>query len=88
MKSKLSVVTRGGGVYFWDRESGWVEEESGGSFECDREIDVATGGMMEGVGIPTRKSHKRYFRRQTHFNAPKGQNFRRLIFTGHPMAGL
>lgn len=54
VKSKLSVVTRGGGVYFWDRESGWIEEESGGSFECDREIDVATGGMMEGVGIPTR----------------------------------
>ncbi|OWZ63020.1 hypothetical protein AYX15_04942 [Cryptococcus neoformans] len=54
VKSKLSVVTRSGGVYFWDRESGWIEEESGGNLECDREIDGVTGGMMEGVGIPTR----------------------------------
>nr|KIR48642.1 hypothetical protein I312_01711 [Cryptococcus bacillisporus CA1280] len=54
VKSKLSVVTSGGGVYFWDRESGWIEEESGGSFECYTEIDGSTGGMMEGVGIPTR----------------------------------
>lgn len=55
MKSKLSVVTKCGGVYFWNRESGWIEEESGGSFECYTEIDGNTGGMMEGVGIPTRK---------------------------------
>lgn len=88
VKSKLSVVTRSGGVYFWDRESGWIEEESGGNLECDREINGVTGGMMEGVGIPTRKSHISYPRRQTHFNAPKGRNFRRSIFTGHPTAGL
>ncbi|KAL0252943.1 hypothetical protein I308_102336 [Cryptococcus tetragattii IND107] len=54
VKSKLSVVTKCGGVYFWNRESGWIEEESGGSFECYTEIDGNTGGMMEGVGIPTR----------------------------------
>lgn len=88
VKSKLSVVTKCGGVYFWNRESGWIEEESGGSFECYTEIDGNTGGMMEGVGIPTRKFNMAYPRRQANFSTPKERNFRHLIFIGHLTADL
>jgi hypothetical protein len=41
---RLAVTTRCSAVYFWDCESPWVEE---------RGEDVR-GGMMEGVGIPSR----------------------------------
>ncbi|WWD18198.1 hypothetical protein CI109_102648 [Kwoniella shandongensis] len=41
---KLAVSTKGGAVYFWDGEGGWVE---------DGEEETGKGGTMEGVGIPS-----------------------------------
>ncbi|EIW73103.1 hypothetical protein TREMEDRAFT_42179 [Tremella mesenterica DSM 1558] len=42
---RLAVVTRTGGVYIWDGESGWVDGEKSGEEE--------KGGLMEGIGIPS-----------------------------------
>lgn len=45
-KSKrLVVAARTGAVYIWDGESGWLEDG-----------EEAKGGMMEGIGIPARRS--------------------------------
>ncbi|ODO12099.1 hypothetical protein I350_00885 [Cryptococcus amylolentus CBS 6273] len=49
--NKLAVATGGGGVYVWDEESGWVEEDSGVG---DASVEAGRGGNMEAVGIPTR----------------------------------
>jgi hypothetical protein len=43
---RLAIATKTGAVYIWDGEAGWVED---GEEVC--------GGMMEGVGIPTRQSY-------------------------------
>ena len=50
-KRKLAVTTRSGGVYFWEGDSGWVDD---GSSAGDRSME-SRGGMMEAVGVPTRK---------------------------------
>lgn len=49
-RRKLAVSTKGGAVYFWDGDGGWVED--GGWADGDEEI---RGGLMEGVGVPTRE---------------------------------
>ncbi|WVQ71313.1 hypothetical protein IAR50_000841 [Cryptococcus sp. DSM 104548] len=41
----------GGGVYIWDQESGWVEEDMAMG---DASVETGKGGNMEGVGVPTR----------------------------------
>lgn len=46
---RLALWTRGGGVYFWDRD-GWADEADGMSGLSEGE-----GGMMEGVGVPARE---------------------------------
>ncbi|WVQ85730.1 hypothetical protein IAT38_007897 [Cryptococcus sp. DSM 104549] len=51
---KLAVVTRGGAVYFWDGDGGWVEEDGEEGEDGDGQLEVGKGGMMEGVGIPSR----------------------------------
>jgi hypothetical protein len=43
--SRLVIATRTGAVYMWDGESDWVEDG-----------EEVSGGMMEGIGIPTRKA--------------------------------
>jgi hypothetical protein len=48
--SRLAIATRTGAVYIWDGETGWVEDG-----------EEVSGGMMEGVGIPTRQSHPNTF---------------------------
>jgi hypothetical protein len=40
--SRLAIATRIGAVYIWDGETGWVEDG-----------EEVSGGMMEGIGIPT-----------------------------------
>ncbi|ORY23945.1 hypothetical protein BCR39DRAFT_548449 [Naematelia encephala] len=44
--SKLAISSRSGGVYFWDASASWVEE--------GKENEETQGGLMEGVGIPSR----------------------------------
>lgn len=41
---RLVVAARTGAVYVWDGESGWLEDG-----------EEASGGMMEGIGIPARE---------------------------------
>ncbi|WVO13051.1 hypothetical protein L204_100661 [Cryptococcus depauperatus] len=49
---KASVVTCGGGVYFWDKEAQWAEEDTTLSdIPADKHDDQS--GIAEGVGIPT-----------------------------------
>jgi hypothetical protein len=42
---RLAIATRTGAVYIWDGETGWVEDG-----------EEVSGGMMEGIGIPTSQS--------------------------------
>lgn len=42
---RLAVTTRSGAVYFWDAEGAWVDDGA----------EEARGGMMEGVGVPSRE---------------------------------
>ncbi|KAL7421320.1 hypothetical protein Q5752_004205 [Cryptotrichosporon argae] len=41
---RLGVVTRSQAVYLWDGEGGWVDEDD----------EEGAGGLMEGVGVPSR----------------------------------
>ena len=50
-KRKVAISTRGGGVYFWDGDEGWVEDVT----TSTGDEHEARGGLMEGVGIPTRE---------------------------------
>ena len=47
--SRLAIATRTGAVYIWDGETGWVEDG-----------EEVSGGMMEGIGIPTSQSRLFY----------------------------
>jgi hypothetical protein len=42
---RLAIATRTGTVYIWDGETGWVEDG-----------EEVSGGMMEGIGMPTSQS--------------------------------
>jgi len=44
-RRKIAISTKGGAVYFWDEDGGWVEDGD--------ESAESRGGVMEGVGIPT-----------------------------------
>jgi hypothetical protein len=46
---RLAIATRTGAVYIWDGETGWVEDG-----------EEVSGGMMEGIGIPTSQSQFLY----------------------------
>ena len=51
-KRRIAICTKSGGVFFWDGNSGWEED----SIVSADDMSCARGGMMEGVGIPTRTS--------------------------------
>ncbi|WVF71024.1 hypothetical protein IAT40_005820 [Kwoniella sp. CBS 6097] len=65
---KIEEMTGGGTVYFWDAEAGWVEDdetglaaneyESRGARGLEETSDAVypRGGMMEGVGVPSRSA--------------------------------
>ncbi|WWC88231.1 uncharacterized protein L201_003136 [Kwoniella dendrophila CBS 6074] len=50
-QKKISITTKSGAIYLWDEEGGWEEENPNGESQqtCEHK-----GGMMEGVGIPSR----------------------------------
>lgn len=50
-KRKVAISTKGGGIYFWDGDGGWIDDGTG---PADPSAEMR-GGMMEGVGIPTRQ---------------------------------
>ena len=50
-RRRVAVTTKTGGVYFWEGESGWIDD---GSSSGDKSLELK-GGTMEGVGIPTRE---------------------------------
>jgi len=49
--SRLAIATRTGAVYIWDGETGWLEDG-----------EEVSGGMMEGIGIPTSQSYRLKYR--------------------------
>lgn len=48
-RRKVAISTKGGDIYFWDCDEGWIEDTA-----VDESGDIK-GGMVEGIGIPTRE---------------------------------